>query len=194
MSKELTIIDPGSRAKWRSWLEKNHQQPAQVIWVVIAKKNPEKAGLPYDEAVEEALCFGWIDSTTRAYDEKHFIQSFTIRKPKSPWSASNKTRVKRLIKDGLMMPAGHASIEAAKANGYWTIFDDVEKLIIPNDLKTAFGKNKKAEKFYQGLGSSDQKLFLRWIVLAQKEETRAKRIAEIIACGNEGKKPKQLIQ
>lgn len=194
MAKESTIINPGNRAGWRQWLQKNHHLNSQVVWVVIAKKNTEKAGLAYDEAVEEALCFGWIDSTTRAYDEKHFIQSFTIRKPKSPWSASNKTRVKKLIKDGLMMPAGHASISAAKANGYWTIFDDVEKLKLPDDLKTAFGKNRKAENFFQGLGPSDQKLFLRWIVLAQREETRAKRIAEIIAAGNEGKKPKQLIQ
>lgn len=194
MQKESTMINPGNRAGWREWLQNNHHQDGLLVWVVIARKNPEKTGLAYDEAVEEALCFGWIDSTTRAYDEKHFIQSFTIRKPKSPWSASNKTRVKRLIKDGLMTPAGHASINAAKANGYWTIFDDVEKLKLPEDLRAAFAKNKKAEKFFQGLGVSDQKLFLRWIVLAQREETRTKRIADIIEAGNEGKKPKQLIQ
>lgn len=192
MSKEPVIINPGSRAKWRSWLEKNHHQPGEVIWVMIAKKNPEKLGLAYEEAVEEALCFGWIDATTRSYDDTHFIQSFTVRKPKSPWSASNKTRVKRLIADGLMMPAGHASIKAAKANGYWTIFDDVEKLIVPEDLAAAFTKNKKAGAFYESLGSSDKKLMLRWIVLAQRAETREKRIEEIIVNGNEGKKPKQL--
>lgn len=192
MPKEPVIINPGSRAKWRAWLEKNHQQTGQTVWVMIAKKNPDKRGLAYDEAVEEALCFGWIDATTRSYDEAHFIQSFTIRKAKSPWSASNKTRVKRLIADGLMMPAGHASIKAAKANGYWTIFDDVEQLKAPQDLAAAFKKNQKAAAFYESLSASDKKLMLRWIVLAQRAETREKRIEEIIANGNEARKPKQL--
>ena len=192
MTKEITIIDPGSRAKWRSWLEKNHETTGNTIWVKIAKKNPEKRGLPYDAAVEEALCFGWIDSTTRSYDEAHFIQSFTIRKPKSPWSPINKERVRRLIKDGLMMPAGHNSIKAAKANGYWTIMDEVEQLKVPDDLQAAFRKNRKAEKFFQAMSMSDKKLALRWLVLAQKQETREKRIVAIIENGNEGKKPKQL--
>ncbi len=191
-TKEATIINPGSRAKWRSWLEKNHEQSGVTIWVMIAKKNAAKSGLAYDEAVEEALCFGWIDSTTRSYDEDHFIQSFTIRKSKSPWSPLNKKRVKKLIKEGMMTPAGHASIKAAKAKGYWSIMDEVEKLVVPEDLQSAFRKNGKAEKFYQALGMADKKLILRWLVLAQKPETREKRITAIIENGNEGKKPKQL--
>ncbi|WP_343703745.1 YdeI/OmpD-associated family protein [Chitinophaga sp.] len=189
MSREITIINPGSRAKWREWLEEHHLRQGVTIWVMIAKKNAEKQGLAYHEAVEEALCFGWIDSTTRSYDESHFIQSFTVRKPKSPWSPINKERVKRLVKDGLMMPAGQNSIKVAKANGYWTIMDDVEQLKVPEDLQAAFRKNRKAEKFFLGLSSSDKKLVLRWLVLAQRQETREKRIAAIVESGNAGQKP-----
>ncbi|WP_127129616.1 YdeI/OmpD-associated family protein [Pseudoflavitalea rhizosphaerae] len=192
MTKEINIIDPGSRAQWRIWLEKNHEKTGITIWVKIAKKNTEKRGLPYDAAVEEALCFGWIDSTTRSFDESHFIQSFTIRKPKSPWSPINKERVKRLIKDGLMTPAGNNCIKTAKANGYWTIMDEVEHLKVPADLQAAFRKNRKAEKFFEAMSKSDKKLTLKWLVLAQKQETRNKRIITIIENGNEGQKPKQL--
>lgn len=192
MTKEINIIDPGSRAQWRIWLEKNHEKTGLTIWVKIAKKNPGKSGLPYDAAVEEALCFGWIDSTTRSFDESHFIQSFTLRKPKSPWSPINKERVKRLIKEGLMMAAGHNSIKTAKANGYWTIMDEVEQLKVPADLLAAFRKNRRAEKFFGAMSKSEKKLTLKWLVLAQKQETRNKRIISIIENGNEGQKPKQL--
>jgi uncharacterized protein YdeI (YjbR/CyaY-like superfamily) len=112
-------ISPASRAAWRAWLAEHHVT-SHGVWLIIHKKNSPGPGVGYEEAVEEALCFGWIDSKTISLDETRFKQIFTPRKPKSAWSRSNKERVARLIEQGLMMPAGFAAIETAKASGSWT--------------------------------------------------------------------------
>jgi uncharacterized protein YdeI (YjbR/CyaY-like superfamily) len=120
---ELPFVEPGNRAEWRAWLESNHDSSAG-IWLGVGKKGGTVTSLTYNEAVEEALCFGWIDSTVHALDEHRFRQLFTPRRPRSHWSQSNKHRVERLAAAGLMTPAGLAAIEVARANGSWEDPDD----------------------------------------------------------------------
>lgn len=191
MQKEINILKITSAAQWREWLSKNHHT-TRPVWLKMQRKHASKPGLRYEDALDEALCYGWIDSTKRAWDEHFSIQSFTPRKPRSAWSGINKNKVKRLIKEGKMAKPGHDSIKAAKANGYWTIMDDVEKMIIPEDLQAAFNSSPEAEDYFVGLSDSNRKLLLRWLVLAQKEETRKQRIRVIVESASEGRIPKQL--
>ena len=191
MEKEINILKITTAAQWRDWLAKNHHT-TKPVWLKMQRKNSIKPGLLYEDAIDEALCYGWIDSTKRAWDENFSIQSFTPRKPKSVWSGINKNKVKRLIKDGKMEKPGHDSIKAAKANGYWTIMDDVEKMIIPDDLQAAFNSSPEAEDYFLGLSDSNKKLVLRWLVLAQREETRKQRIGVIVENAGEGRIPSQL--
>src|SRR6188768_2880532 len=137
MEKEIEIFYPKSQKEWRKWLIKNHASN-KTIWLICYKKNANMATLNWSDAVDEALCFGWIDSTVRPIDDEKFMRSFTKRKPKGTWSKINKEKITRLIADGLMMPAGLECIEKAKQNGSWEILDEVEELIIPKDLELAF--------------------------------------------------------
>lgn len=193
MEKEINILKISTAAQWRDWLAKNHHT-TKPVWLKMQRKNATKAGIRYEEAVDEALCYGWIDSTKRTWDENFSIQVFTRRKPKSMWSGINKNKVKRLIKEGKMEKPGHDSIKAAKANGYWTILDEVEKLMIPGDLQAAFNHSPEAEDYFLGLPGSRRKLILTWLVLAQREETRKQRIGIIVESAGEGRIPKQLGQ
>lgn len=143
-----------------------------------------KTGIPtisWSDAVDEALCFGWIDSTRTSLDDDRFQQFFCKRKPKSNWSKINKEKVRRLIDEGLMMPAGLASIEIAKQNGSWTILDAVEELIVPEELLKEFDKHPGTEEFFHSLSKSVRKSFLYRINAAKRPETREKRIEEIIS-------------
>src|ERR1043165_7521993 len=141
MPAELKSFYAKNREAWRNWLQKNHaKQPG--VWLIYYKKSSGKSRVAYDEAVEEALCFGWIDSIMKPIDEEKFMQKFTPRKTKSVWSALNKRRVEQLIANGLMTDAGLAIIETGKKNGSWTKLDHVESFIIPADLKKIFSKNK----------------------------------------------------
>lgn len=173
---------------WRAWLAKNYHSD-ETIWVTVSKKDAVKPTLSQSEAVDEALCYGWIDGTARSLDENYFLQSFSKRKPKSVWSKINKEKVSRFIKEGRMAQPGMESISAAKANGYWSILDDVEALIIPADLEDALKKNPAAYTYFIALSRSDKKQLLQWIVLAQRPETRQKRIQEIATAAAENKKP-----
>ena len=141
--------------------------------------------------MDEALCFGWIDSTKRSIDEERFKQYFTKRKPKSNWSKINKDKVKVLAEKGLIKEAGIRSIEVAKENGSWTLLDAIEALEVPVDLQVALAKLNNATSFFEGLSNSGKKILLHWVISAKKKETRQKRITEIAQSANEALKPKQ---
>jgi len=178
------------RKAWRQWLEKHHSTTAGV-WLIYYKKSSGKSRVSYDDAVEEALCFGWIDSIMKPIDEDKFMQKFTPRKTKSVWSALNKSRLKKLTKQKLMMPAGMEIIKTAKQNGSWEKLDHVENFEIPADLKKFFSKNKKVLKWFEGIAKFSRKQWLYRLHNAKLPETRAKRIAEMIAtatAANEKKK------
>ncbi|WP_129715434.1 YdeI family protein [Pedobacter sp. SYP-B3415] len=185
MTSELNIIWPVSSEVWRQWLAENHTTD-QTIWVACSKKQAKKYTLNHAAAVAEALCYGWIDATTRSFDDEYFLQSFTKRRAKSVWCKANKDKVKELIAGGRMMPPGLAAIETAKQNGYWAILDDVEALKIPHDLQAALHTDLRAEAYFEKICNSEKKRLLQWLVMAKRNETRNKRIAEIVrSCGME---------
>lgn len=173
-----TISAP-TRAAWRAWLAENHAI-SPGVWLIIHKRNSPEPGVSYEEAVEEALCFGWIDSKTSTLDATRFRQIFTPRKPKSVWARSNKERVARLIEQGLMTPAGLAAIEIAKANGSWTAYDAIDQLAMPEDFAASLAANPAAEQNWNGFSTSVKKGILSFIASAKRPETRAKRIARTV--------------
>ncbi len=168
-----------SRNAWRKWLEKNHAKEASV-WLIMYKKDAGVPSVYYPEAVEEALCFGWIDSKPNKRDEQSYYQFFSKRNPKSKWSAINKASVDRLTKAGLMMPAGMQMVELAKATGTWDALNDIDAIKIPDDLFTALKKNKAAKGYFDAFPKSVKRGILEWISNAKKAETRDKRIAETV--------------
>ncbi len=174
------------RKTWRKWLEKNHAT-SKGVWLVYYKKESSNSRVPNADAVEEALCFGWIDSTFNPIDDESFMQLFTPRKSKSGWSKLNKERIERLLEQGLMMPAGMAKIDAAKQDGTWSKLDGIESFTVPPILEKAFAKNKKAKTFFETLGKTNKKYILYYINGVKNEEARARRVADIIAAANEGK-------
>lgn len=152
----------------------------------MAKKHTGLATVNYTDAVEEALCFGWIDTTLNPIDDRFYKQLFTPRKPRSTWAASNKARVERLIADGLMTVAGLAAIEVARANGSWSSLDQVESLVAPPELARALKANPAAKKHWTAYSPSCRKQFLFWLSGAKRPETRAKRVATIVECAETG--------
>ncbi|MBL0048068.1 MAG: YdeI/OmpD-associated family protein [Bacteroidetes bacterium] len=187
---EVEKFYPKSRKAWRKWLEKYHSKKNSV-WVIFYKKSAQMPTLSWSDAVEEALCFGWIDSVKRTLDEERSIQFFSKRKAKSTWSKINKEKVQKLIASGHMFPAGLTSIELAKQNGSWEILDSVEELSMPPDLLSALEAETHALEFFTGLSKSIRKAMLQWLVMAKKEETRQKRISEIAVLAGNKMKPKQ---
>jgi uncharacterized protein YdeI (YjbR/CyaY-like superfamily) len=185
---QLGCYYPSTREEWRQWLKDNHAT-SPGIWIIYYKKGSQKPTVSYDDAVEEALSFGWIDSTTNSLDEERYTQLFTPRKAKSNWSRINKKRVEKLIKMGTMTPAGLEKIEIAKKNGSWTIMDDVEDLIVPDDLELEFKKNKKAQANYNNFSNSVKKQVLWFIVSAKRPETRKRRIEKVIKALEKNEKP-----
>lgn len=190
MQKVTDSVCPASREEWRLWLTENHRSK-QSVWLVYYRKKSGRPSLSWSEAVDEALCFGWIDSTTKTLDHETFTQFFCQRKPNSVWSKVNKGKVQRLMDEGLIAPAGYESIEIAKQNGSWTILDEVEELIMPQDLEAALKSQPGAEDFFLGLSKSIRKAMLQWLVMARKPATRQKRISEIATLAAQKRKPKQ---
>jgi len=190
LEKDIETFYPKNRTEWRAWLEANHDKK-QSIWLIYYKKKSNTPTVNYSEAVDEALCFGWIDSKAKPLDEEKFMQFFSRRKVKSVWSKINKEKVERLVKEGLMTSAGLDIIEQAKQNGSWTILDEAEALIIPNDLDDEFEKRPIAKNYFAGLSRSDKRNILQWLVLAKRPETRLKRITEIVELAEQNLKPKQ---
>jgi uncharacterized protein YdeI (YjbR/CyaY-like superfamily) len=187
-NRETDVFYPASHTAWRSWLAKNHETK-EAVWLVLYNKASNKETISWSEAVDVALCYGWIDSKKIKIDAETCHQFFCKRKPKSTWSKINKEKVQKLMEQGLMTPAGLACIETAQQNGSWTLLDDVEALVIPLDLEQEFRNNPDAGAFFQSLSKSSKKAILHWVVMAKRPETRQKRIAEIIAKAAQKQKP-----
>jgi uncharacterized protein YdeI (YjbR/CyaY-like superfamily) len=176
---ELPRVRPKSRKAWRDWLQKNHASSSGV-WLVYAKKHTGLPTLTYKDAVEEALCFGWIDSKINPIDDDFYMQVFTPRKPKSAWSPLNKERVERLLAAGLMTSAGLLVVKAAKDSGMWNAWKDVEELTIPPDLEKAIKANPAASRNWISYSPSRRKGVLYRLAGAKRPETRAKYLQEIV--------------
>ena len=173
---------------WRQWLEKNHDKENEV-WLIFYKKHTGKPGVPYDDAVEEALCFGWIDSIIKRIDDEKFSRKFTPRKPDSKWSELNKKRVKKMIQQGRMTKAGQALIDAAKESGKSEqVISHPQDFPIPPGVIKAISANKKAWENFNNLAPSYKKQYIGWITTAKKEETRQRRLKEAVQLLAQGKK------
>lgn len=188
---QIEVFYPQNTMAFRNWLQENHISK-QAVWIVFYKKASKKESLSWSEAVDVALCFGWIDSKKIKINDDTSHQFFSKRKAKSTWSKINKEKINRLIAEGLMTEAGYKSIETAKQNGSWTILDEVEELIVPDDLEEAFKIHEGSKDYFSGLSKSSKKMILHWIVLAKRPETRHKRIAEIVECAAKQQKPKHM--
>jgi uncharacterized protein YdeI (YjbR/CyaY-like superfamily) len=171
-------VHADDRATWRAWLEANHAT-ASGAWLVTWRPRTGHAYLDYEAAIEEALCFGWVDSTGGHFDDDRGKLYFAPRKPRSVWAATNKARVERLIADGRMAPAGLAAIERAKVNGSWETLDSVERLEVPDDLAEALDSRPSAAANFAAFPPSARKMLLGWVAIARRPETRASRIMEI---------------
>ena len=192
MPRELPQIQPNSRKAWRAWLQKHHASSTGV-WLIYAKKHTGIPSLTYNDAVEEALCFGWIDSLHHPIDGDFHKQVFTPRKLRSAWSAANRSRVERLVATGRMTEAGLALITHAKKTGGWEAHAAAESLTIPPDLKKALNANPRAKKNWPTYTESQRKMFLYRVNGAKRPETRAKHIARIIDIVSSGMKFSQVV-
>ena len=172
---------------WYDWLLQNHTKH-KGVYLIFYKLELNVPTMRWEEAVKVAICFGWIDSTVKSLGNGKRKQYFTSRNPKSPWSALNKKYVAKLIETNLMQEPGLNSIKVAKQNGMWTFMDDVEKLVVPNDLQSAFDQNQRAFENYSNFARGYRKSYLSWFKQAKREETKLKRINEIIRlCSNNQK-------
>jgi uncharacterized protein YdeI (YjbR/CyaY-like superfamily) len=189
---KLPKVRPKSRAAWRAWLEAHHAT-SPGIWLVFAKKHTKLPSLSYEDAVEEALCFGWIDSLLKSIDDRFHKQMFTPRKAKSAWSALNRKRAARLIEAGLMTAAGLAPIALAKKTGQWEAHKASETLIVPPELKQAIKANPAAKKNWPTYTESQRKMFLYMVNGAKRPETRATRVRRIIEIVSSGVKFSQVV-
>lgn len=179
------VLTPPSRSGWRNWLAANTDRQ-EGLWIVYRKKSSSLDGPVYDDLVEEALCFGWIDSQSRRVDDDRMIQWFSPRRKGGLWSALNKERIERLVRDGLMTDAGRAKIDEAKADGSWSQTDEVDALIVPSDLQVALDAAPEAKAAYQALPDSAKRQYLWWIHSAKRSVTRANRIEETISRLSQG--------
>lgn len=170
-------IHPDSLVEWSRWLEQNHERPAGV-WLVSWKKSTGRQAFGYEDAVVEALRFGWIDSKGGKVDEERTMLWFAPRRKSSAWSRSNKERIARLEREGRLEPAGRRSVEAAKANGTWTLLDDVEDLVVPEDLAAALDARPGARGSWDAFPPSARRQSLYWIAEAKRPETRSRRVEE----------------
>jgi uncharacterized protein YdeI (YjbR/CyaY-like superfamily) len=178
-----------SRAQWRAWLEANHAtQPG--VWLCSWRSGTGRASCPYPEVVEEAICFGWIDSTVNVLDERRRLQLITPRRPKSTWTRLNRQRVADLQAAGLMRDAGRRAVAAARQNGWWTIIDPVEDLVEPDDLSDALDSDPEARAHWDAFPPSARKQMLWWVVSAARSTTRSARIREIVDEAAEGRRAK----
>jgi uncharacterized protein YdeI (YjbR/CyaY-like superfamily) len=184
------MFHPQNRLEWREWLQDYHDKKSS-IWLIYSKKKANMLRLTWSEAVDEALCFGWIDSKSKPIDNDRYMQFFSRRKPNSVWSKINKAKVQRLTEEGLMTRAGLDVVEHAKRNGSWAALDEIEELIIPEDLQVELRKRPAALSYFLSLSRSDKRNILQWVVLAKKAETRSNRITQIVDCGDLNMKPNQ---
>lgn len=188
MKPEIDIFYPQTIGDWRKWLIGN-SDIKKAVWVVFYKKASGFPSITWSDAVDEALCFGWIDSKKIKIDDQRSHHYFSKRKANGTWSKINKDKIEKLLLENKMAVSGLRSVEQAKKNGSWNLLDDVEDLILPNDLQSALENEPIAFNFYKGLSKSNKKNILLWMVLAKLPETGLKRIKTIIECALQSKKP-----
>ena len=178
-----------SRAAWRAWLKKNHKKKNEV-WLVYYKKHTGKPTVVYNDAVEEALCFGWIDSTVRTIDDERYMQRYTPRRPGSVWSEINIRRARKMIKQGLMADPGLVLFKAVKKKGRIAprAQDIKTRLAVPADLKVALKKSEKAYDNFMNFAPSYKAMYIYWVEDAKKPETRARRIKRVVGFAEANKK------
>lgn len=177
MADDREQIHPESLDAWRRWLEANHEG-VDGVWLVSWRTHTGRPKVPYEDAVTEALRFGWIDSQTKQLDEDRTMQRFTPRRRGSIWARSNKDRIERLEREGRLEEAGRRVVEAAKADGSWTLLDAVENLEVPGDLADAFRRHPGSREHWDGFPPSARRYILTWIVMAKRPDTRARRVEE----------------
>ena len=182
-----------SKTAWRNWLVENHQNESK-LWLIIYKKDSVIPSITYDQAVDEALCFGWVDSSINKRDEESFYQCFAKRNPKSNWSRVNKLKVEKLISESLMSEAGLKIIDLAKQTGTWTALDEVENLITPPDLQKAFDQNPLAQEYFDLFPRSVKRGILEWLMDAKQIETRQKRITETVSKAERNERANQFVK
>lgn len=180
-------VQPDTRAAWRRWLQRHHTRE-QGVWYVAYKKSSGKARMSYEDMIEEALSFGWIDGQARALDAERSMLWLSPRKPRSVWSLPNKQRVERLLAAGLMRPAGQAAIDRAKANGSWNALDTIDALEMPDDLAAALAAIPKARAHFDAFPKSARRAMLEWIRQAKRPETRARRVREAAAMAGDNQR------
>ena len=189
MSKE--IIDElyaANRNEWRAWLQANYGS-AKSVWLIFFKKHTGRPSVSYDESVEEAICFGWIDGVVRRLDDERFARKFMPRRAKSRWSESNKKGAQKMIDEGMMTEAGLARVKEAKESGEWYEAPvDRRELVVPEFILKALGKNKKALMNFNKLANSHKQQYVGWVSSAKKEETCKRRLAEVISVLEQDKK------
>ena len=184
---DYPVFHAQTRDEWRAWLLENHAT-MRGVWLASWRTEALGPRCPYPDAVEEAICFGWIDSTTVALDEERGLQMFTPRKGKSAWTRLNRQRAADLEQRGLMADAGRAAIVAAKSTGWWTIMDSVEDLVEPPELRAALDARPSARAAWDGFPPSPRKQMLFWIVTAIQDQTRAQRVTSVVAAAAEGRR------
>jgi uncharacterized protein YdeI (YjbR/CyaY-like superfamily) len=178
---DLPIVELRSQAAWSNWLERNHDS-IEGVWLKFAKKGTGVETVTYAEAVEEALCYGWIDGQASGHDETYYLQRFTPRRKRSKWSQINRNKAERLIAEGRMRPAGVDQIEAAKADGRWdAAYPSPRTATVPEDLQAALDSDPEAKAFFATLSGQNRYAILYRVADAKRPETRAKRIAEYVA-------------
>ena len=184
---DFPIFHPRDVASWRSWLE-HHHRGARGVWAATWRRSTGRETVPYEVLVEEAICFGWIDSTINTLDDERSLQLVTPRRPKSSWTRLNRRRVELLEEQGRMTDAGRASVEVAKANGWWLLYDSVEDLVEPPGLAAALDASPAARTAWDAIPPSARKQLLWSVVSAAKPETAAARIAKIVDDAEHGRR------
>lgn len=179
-----------SRAEWRGWLERS-SAGSPGAWVVTWRKASGRPVVGYEELVEEALCFGWIDSTGRGLDDDRTMLYFSPRKPRSGWSRPNKQRIERLLAAGAMTEAGLRAVAEAQRDGSWSKLDDVENLVVPDDLAAAFVAHPGSGQQWDAFPRSARRAILEWIVQARRAPTRAARIEDTARLAARGERANQ---
>jgi uncharacterized protein YdeI (YjbR/CyaY-like superfamily) len=179
-STDLPILPFASKKKWSDWLAKGHDK-SMGVWLKLAKKDSDIPSVTYAEALDIALCYGWIDGQKKGFDDQYWLQKFTPRGPKSIWSKINTEKAERLIANGEIKPAGLKAIEAARQDGRWeAAYASQKNIAIPDDFQAALAQNQKAKDFFVALKSAERYSFLFRIHHARKPETRAKRIQQFV--------------
>jgi uncharacterized protein YdeI (YjbR/CyaY-like superfamily) len=177
---KLREIHPKTRAGWRSWLKENHEA-CDGVWLIYYRASTGRRRLSWEDAVREALCFGWIDSKVKPIDDARYKQIFTPRKPRSVWSKVNKQYIAELIEAELMTDAGLRAVDIAKQNGAWSLLEPVDALVVPEDLESALRRSTRAREAYEALSKPAKRSVLYSLYSAKREDTRAKRLAKALA-------------